>query len=359
MYDEGFCDEAIRDKNYVTFAQDIMEGRETLAELQRIIELIEAFALTKTKAELLARGLAEGMLLAPVSDLDDVLSSPQLSSRGYWDEVDGELHPGAIVKASVSPLAALASAPALNAHGDELRNENRPPVVVIGSGTDDSRGRRPLDGLKVCDLSWVAAAPLTTKILAHWGADVVRIESVNRPCLLREALGHRDNITDPENAITWHSANANKRTISLDLSKPEGREVVKDLVAWADVVLDSGNPGSLGVGLRTAPTHQPRPGHGLELRHGADRSLPRLRRLRQHVGIGGRLLRHHRLARSAPGRSVHGLHRLHVTSVHGGRSACSPRLSAANRRRSVSRFLPDGGSHTLPDAGPARSPTRG
>mgnify|MGYP002629646158 CR=1 FL=1 len=245
MYDEGFCDEAIRDKNYVTFAQDIMEGRETLAELQRIIELIEAFALTKTKAELLARGLAEGMLLAPVSDLDDVLSSPQLSSRGYWDEVDGELHPGAIVKASVSPLAALASAPALNAHGDELRNENRPPVVVIGSGTDDSRGRRPLDGLKVCDLSWVAAAPLTTKILAHWGADVVRIESVNRPCLLREALGHRDNITDPENAITWHSANANKRTISLDLSKPEGREVVKDLVAWADVVLESFTPGTL------------------------------------------------------------------------------------------------------------------
>ena len=126
-----------------------------------------------------------------------------------------------------------------------MRNENRPPVVVIGSGTDDSHGRRPLDGLKVCDLSWVAAAPLTTKILAHWGADVVRIESVNRPCLLREALGHRDNITDPENAITWHSANANKRTISLDLSKPEGREVVKDLVAWADVVLESFTPGTL------------------------------------------------------------------------------------------------------------------
>jgi crotonobetainyl-CoA:carnitine CoA-transferase CaiB-like acyl-CoA transferase len=99
--------------------------------------------------------------------------------------------------------------------------------------------------LKVADLAWVAAAPLATKILAHWGATVVRVESANRPCLLRGALGHRDDVADQENAIAWHSTNAGKMAISLDLSKPEARDVVRDLAAWADVVTESFTPGTM------------------------------------------------------------------------------------------------------------------
>jgi crotonobetainyl-CoA:carnitine CoA-transferase CaiB-like acyl-CoA transferase len=242
MYDEGFCDEATRDKNYVDFARDVVEGRETLAELERITGLIEVFALTKTKAELLERGLAEGLLIAPVSNLRDVLDSPQLAAREFWQTIDGESHPGPLVKASTSPLPVLCTAPAFDADGEHIRAERRVAPTVSGVG---KIGQRPLEGLKVCDLSWVAAAPLTTKILAHWGADVVRIESVRRQCLLREALGHRDNVTDPENAIMWHSVNANKRNISLNLSTPEARDVVRDLVAWSDVVLESFTPGTL------------------------------------------------------------------------------------------------------------------
>ena len=263
VHEEGMCDEATRDKNYVDLALDIMEGREPLSELARIIEVIEAFAKTKTKAELLERGLAEGLLLAPVSNLDDVLTSPQLEARGFWELVPvpperagqagaEERHPGAMIKASASPLQPLAPAPTLGQHQSEVDAEQaeRAPAragAVNGSSTGggDVEGRRPLEGLKVCDLAWVAAAPLTTKILAHWGATVVRIESVNRPCLLRQALGHRDDIPEQENAITWHSVNANKMGVSLDLSKPESRDVVRDLVGWADIVLESFTPGTM------------------------------------------------------------------------------------------------------------------
>lgn len=245
VYEEGGCDEATRDKNYVDLAMDIMEGRETLEELDRIIGVISEFALTKTKAELLEKGLADGLLLAPVSDLNDVLTSPQLAARDYWDNVDGELHPGPVVQASATPLRRLSAAPAVGEHTTEVAAE---PRSTAGSTKPTGNGdptRRPLEGVKIADLAWVAAAPLTTKILAYWGAEVVRVESVNRPCLLRQALGFRDDVPDQENAITWHSTNANKKVISLDLSKAEARDVVKDLASWADIVLESFTPGTM------------------------------------------------------------------------------------------------------------------
>ncbi|MGF1596929.1 MAG: CoA transferase [Acidimicrobiales bacterium] len=244
VHEEGFCDEATRDKDYVDFALRLSQGEEPLSELQRIIDIFAAFAATKTKAELLDRALAEGLLIAPVNDLDDVLASPQLAARHYWQDVGGERHPGPMITASASPLPVLAPAPAPGAHRAELAAETRP--VPAPAATSPAHGeRRPLAGLKVCDLSWVAAAPLTTKILAHWGATVVRVESVNRPCLLRQALGHRDDIPEQENAITWHSVNANKLGLALDLSTPEGRDVVRDLAGWADIVFESFTPGTM------------------------------------------------------------------------------------------------------------------
>ncbi len=242
MYDEGFCDEATRDKDFIDLGLRIVQGIEPISEIERITDLIAEFTLTKTKTELLERGLADGLLIAPVTNIDDVLGSPQLAAREYWEHVNGERHPGSMVKASASPLVPLAPAPQADQHRDELRAEQRPPPPVV---TSDPVDRRPLEGVKICDLAWVAAAPLTTKILAHWGATVVRVESVNRPCLLRQALGHRDDVPDQENAITWHAVNANKLGIALDLSKPEAREVVRDLVGWADIVLESFTPGTM------------------------------------------------------------------------------------------------------------------
>ncbi len=257
MYEEGFCDEATRDKDYIDLGLHLAEGTEPLSELARIIELIERFVETKTKAELLEKGLADGLLLAPVTNLADVLASPQLQARNFWREVAGERVPGPMVLCSKSPLPDLAAAPGLDEHRAELAAEATSPTrpdaapataAPVGGAVDVTR--LPLEGVKICDLAWVAAAPLTTKILAHWGATVVRIESVNRPCLLRQALGFRDDVPDQEGAITWHSVNANKMALALDLSKPEAREVVKDLVGWADVVLESFTPGTMaGWGL--------------------------------------------------------------------------------------------------------------
>lgn len=255
MAEEGAIERATADKNWVDFAIDVHNGTESASTIERVMDQIAEFALTKTKAEFQERGLADGLLICPVNDLQDVLDSPQLAERGFWDEHDGLRLPGRLVAAGGSPLPPLDRAPDPDQHRDDLapspdrtrwRSVQVPtadPPPGFDPGTDPAR--LPLAGLKVADLSWVAAAPLATKILAHWGATVVRVESQTRPCLLRGALGHRDDIPDQENGIAWHSTNANKLSIALDLATDEAREVVRDLAKWADVVTESFTPGTM------------------------------------------------------------------------------------------------------------------
>lgn len=259
MAEEGAIDRATVDKDWVDFAIHVQDGTESPSTIERVMDQVAEFALTKTKAEFQERGLADALLICPVNDLQDVLDSPQLADRGFWDDHDGLRLPGRVVAAGASPLPPLDQAPEPDQHRDDLapspdRSRWRSIQVSTGSptgtppigfepGTDPDR--LPLAGLKVADLSWVAAAPLATKILAHWGATVVRIESQTRPCLLRGALGHRDDIPDQENGIAWHSTNANKLSIALDLATNEAREVVADLATWADVVTESFTPGTM------------------------------------------------------------------------------------------------------------------
>lgn len=248
MNEEGFCDDEMLNKDWVNFALQLQSGEESIDVIEQLMADIARFCLTKTKAEMIERGLRESLLVCPVNTLQDVLDSPQLAARDFWDDVDGIQLPGRFVLAEGTPLSPLGPPPEAGAHTEELRADSgaglpSPPEPL----PDGARLDKPLAGLKVADLAWVAAAPLATKILAHWGATVVRVETQNRPCLLRGALGHRDDVADQENAIAWHSANANKMTISLDLSKPEAREVVRDLVAWADVAIESFTPGTMAA----------------------------------------------------------------------------------------------------------------
>ena len=240
--EEGFCDEATRDKDWVGYGMQLFTGAEPTSELDRVLECIGAFVATRTKAQLLEGALARKLLVAPVSDTADVMASPQLASRGYWDEIDGVRYPGRMVRASATPLAPLPAAPASPGAAGPGPALARPPLPAR-SGVD----QLPFAGLKVLDLAWVAAAPLATRLLAYWGATVVRVESLLRPDLTRGALGHRDDIAEAENAITWQLANAGKLGLALNLTVPEARDVVRDLARWADVAVESFSPGAAGA----------------------------------------------------------------------------------------------------------------
>ena len=100
----------------------------------------------------------------------------------------------------------------------------------------------PLDDVKVLDFMWALAGPGTTRGLADYGATVVRIESANRIDGARTVGPFHRNKPGHDGSGLFGTYNAGKLGLGLDLSKPQARQVVLDLVRWADVVCESFSP---------------------------------------------------------------------------------------------------------------------
>ena len=100
-----------------------------------------------------------------------------------------------------------------------------------------------LEGLKVADFSWAMAAPLLTEFLAQHGATVVRVESVERPCIVRIAAPYKDGVAGVNRSGYFNYFNANKYGMALDLKHPQAVGMVEKLVKWSDVVVESFTPG--------------------------------------------------------------------------------------------------------------------
>ncbi len=96
---------------------------------------------------------------------------------------------------------------------------------------------RVLEGVKALDLTWFGAGPIAMRSLAGLGADVVRVETENRPDGLRIAGPRPEGSTSLNLSGYYNNFNADKRSITIDLTRPEGQELGYSLVAWADIMM--------------------------------------------------------------------------------------------------------------------------
>ena len=108
-----------------------------------------------------------------------------------------------------------------------------------------------LPKMRILDLT-EGGCMLGGRLLADTGADVIKIEKPggSDPCISR-IWPYYNNSGNLEESLFWFTYNANKRGITLDISKPEGREILKKLVKSADVIMESAEPGymkKLGLG---------------------------------------------------------------------------------------------------------------
>lgn len=104
----------------------------------------------------------------------------------------------------------------------------------------------PLEGIKIIDLSRYLPGPFCTQILADFGAEVIKIEDPQSGDLMR----YVPPLIDKESA-GFYSVNRNKKSITLDLKKDEGKAIFKRLVANSDIVVDQFRPGimdKMGLG---------------------------------------------------------------------------------------------------------------
>jgi benzylsuccinate CoA-transferase BbsF subunit len=108
-----------------------------------------------------------------------------------------------------------------------------------------------LDGVRVVDFSWVGAGSFTTRILAEHGADVIKIESSTRLDSLRIGPPFAGGVKGVNRSGYFAERNADKRSTTFDLKNPAGADIVRRLIAGADVVANNFRPGvmeSLGFG---------------------------------------------------------------------------------------------------------------
>ncbi|MFD0935102.1 CaiB/BaiF CoA transferase family protein, partial [Methylobacterium trifolii] len=98
----------------------------------------------------------------------------------------------------------------------------------------------PLDGIRVLELGQLIAAPFATKILAEFGAEVIKVEPPKDGDPLRKWRKMHEGTS-----LWWYLQSRNKKSIAINLKSADGLAVVKDLVRSADVVVENFRPGGL------------------------------------------------------------------------------------------------------------------
>jgi crotonobetainyl-CoA:carnitine CoA-transferase CaiB-like acyl-CoA transferase len=184
----------------------------------------------RTVTEIVELSQALRIPAAPVADGATVLECPQWVKREFFIDAGGEgwsfRRPG--------PAFRLSKPPAIPA-GAQPRE-----VWPAAETTDPSL---PFAGLKVLDLTTFWAGGYLTCYLGAFGADVVKVESIQRPDGFRYsgAFPHEGDDWYERGAL-WQATNLNKRDITLDLTSQIGRDLARRLAAQADVVVENFSP---------------------------------------------------------------------------------------------------------------------
>ncbi|MCC6437243.1 MAG: CoA transferase [Acidimicrobiales bacterium] len=156
---------------------------------------------------------------------------------------------GAITKASASPLVSLGPPPVLGADTEAIERELATPrLPAVPKGTANPvPGELPLAGVKILDFMWAMAGPATTRVLADYGATVVRVESEHKLEVARTLQPFLHGASGAENSGLFMNMNAGKLGLAIDMGNPASRDVIMDLVRWADVVCESFSPRAMAA----------------------------------------------------------------------------------------------------------------
>jgi crotonobetainyl-CoA:carnitine CoA-transferase CaiB-like acyl-CoA transferase len=124
--EQGFCDQATRDKDWLAYGDLLLTGREPIEEYDRAKGVVAAFLRSMTKAESFDLARQHGFLIAPLATIDDVLSNPQFIAREYWQTIEDRdlglklTYPGPFARFSATPIAYRRRPPRVGEHNREI-----------------------------------------------------------------------------------------------------------------------------------------------------------------------------------------------------------------------------------------------
>ncbi|MGE3540146.1 MAG: CaiB/BaiF CoA transferase family protein [Candidatus Tectimicrobiota bacterium] len=203
---------------------------------ERVVPVLQEFAARYDSWSLMYELQRAGVPGGPWSTVADVAANEHLQARDFFTAFTqppaGQLRTaGPMFRASASPLRVRRPAPQPGEHQQEVLAEAMAPARrALATSGSRAALRLPLEGVRILDLSRAWAGPYGTRYLADFGAEVIKVETAKYP-----------DGRQPGNP-GYEEVNRNKRPISLNFQIPEGRELLKRLVAISDVVVENFSP---------------------------------------------------------------------------------------------------------------------
>ena len=204
---------------------------------------------------------------APVNTMQQVYANEHLRERKFFVSFEqpgvGKLTlPGAPSQYGKTRWALRRPAPRLGEHDGAVFTRESSESRERATPADGQRSLRgPLDGIRILDFTQVWAGPFGTQILAHLGAEVIRIETTARtPCITRMIPPFLDSQPGPGRAGYYNQYNQGKKSILLNLRNPKAVDLGYQLLRHCDVVTDNFAAGviqKLGFGYEKVRSIKP------------------------------------------------------------------------------------------------------
>jgi crotonobetainyl-CoA:carnitine CoA-transferase CaiB-like acyl-CoA transferase len=203
-----------------------------------IRERIGPWMRERTVDEIVELGQLFRLPIAPLGNGSTIPQMDHLRERAvYVDNPAGFRQPRTPWLMSAASPAAVRPPPALGDADSETLWQPRE------SATHATTAELPLAGVRLLDLTAFWAGPSATHTLAAFGADVIKIESIQRPDGIRYSGGMRTDVDDWwEYGWVFHAMNTNKRSVTLDLQSADGIRLFKQLVSRVDAVIENFSP---------------------------------------------------------------------------------------------------------------------
>lgn len=206
-------------------------------------EIVRSWTTRHTTDEIVERASLLRIPVAPVCSGRSVFDHPHLEARGVWKQ-----NPSGGFKQPRPPYLMdgdgprpFEPVPSVGEHDGSIEPRERPRKGIAPGAAKDPD--LPLKGIRVIDTTAWWAGPSACQMLANLGADVIKVEAIQRPDGMRMAGGiFIDQPAWWERSAITLSANTNKRGITLNLADPEGLELCKKLIAESDVFIENFSP---------------------------------------------------------------------------------------------------------------------
>ena len=224
-----------------------------LMKMDVIVPAIEGFFRDKKKVDVAREAQSRGIPATPLLRPSEVLSNEHTLERGSFRRLE-------VAKG----LEAEIQSGFFTIDGERVGPRKRPPILgedndgAFGAGfepTEDnpSSASHPLEGLRVLDFGVGAVGVEVGRLLAEYGADVIKIETRQAPDFIRTILSSYMN-------PPFASSSRSKRSFGVNLKTEEGRDLLKQLVRTADVAIENNGTGVMDrLGLGATALHEINP----------------------------------------------------------------------------------------------------